>query len=251
MQICWASLSLSPTYMCIRFFDYFSNQPQTIKKASRIMSRIKKLLQALLLMSLMSALPACATDPSAAPADTAASPTSAEATTSAQEAAPASRDAYIVQPGDILIIDVWKEKDLQREVKVRPDGGLNFPLIGDVVAAGKTIQQLKTDIADKLSKYIPDPAVNVAIKEAQGYKIYVVGKVNKPGEFYANRNVDVMQALSMAGGPNPYAAVNKIKIIRRVNGEQKTFVFKYSRVEKGEDLGQNIVLQGGDVVVVP
>jgi polysaccharide export outer membrane protein len=232
-------------------FDYFSNQPQTTKKASRIMSRIKKLLQALLLISLMAALPACATNPSAAPADSAA-PAPVDATSSAKEASPAaSRDTYIVQPGDVLSIDVWKEKDLLREITVRPDGGLNFPLIGDVVAAGKTIEQLKTDIASKLSKYIPDPVVNVAIKQAQGYKIYVVGKVNKPGEFYANRNVDVMQALSMAGGPNPYAAVNKIKIIRRINGEQKTFIFKYSRVEKGEDLEQNIVLQGGDVVVVP
>ena len=214
------------------------------------MSRIKKLLQTLLLMSLMTMLPACATNPSAAPADAAASPASAEATVSAPDA-PASHDAYIVQPGDILLIDVWKEKDLMREVKVRPDGGLNFPLIGDVVAAGKTIQQLKTDIATKLSKYIPDPSVNVAIKEAQGYKIYIVGKVNKPGEFYANRNVDVIQALSMAGGPNPYAAVNKIKIIRRINGEQKTFIFRYADMEKGKNLEQNIVLQGGDVVVVP
>lgn len=215
------------------------------------MSRIRKLLQTLLMVLLMATLPACATSPSTAPADAAASPAPAEAATSAQEAAPASRDAYIVQPGDVLSIDVWKEKDLLREVMVRPDGGLNFPLIGDVVAAGKTIEQLKADIATKLSRYIPDPVVNVAIKQAQGYKIYVVGKVNKPGEFYANRNVDVMQALSMAGGPNPYASVNKIKIIRRINGEQKTFIFKYSRVEKGEDLEQNIVLQGGDVVVVP
>lgn len=215
------------------------------------MSRIKQLFQTLLMVSLMAAMSACASNPSAAQADVAASPAPTEATASAPEAEPASRDTYIVQPGDILVIDVWKEKDLQREVKVRPDGGLNFPLIGDVVAAGKTIQQLKADIADKLSKYIPDPSVNVAIKEAQGYKIYVVGKVNKPGEFYANRNVDVIQALSMAGGPNPYAAVNKIKIIRRVNGEQKTFLFRYADLEKGKNLEQNIVLQGGDVVVVP
>ncbi len=220
-------------------------------KASRTMSRIKKLLQTFLLMSLMAALPACTTNPSAAPAD-AAAPALADVAATAKETPPTvSRDTYIVQPGDVLSIDVWKEKDLIREVAVRPDGGLNFPLIGDVVAAGKTIEQLKADIAAKLSKYIPDPVVNVAIKQAQGYKIYVVGKVNKPGEFYANRNVDVIQALSMAGGPNPYAAVNKIKIIRRINGEQKTFIFRYADVEKGKDLEQNIVLQGGDVVVVP
>jgi polysaccharide export outer membrane protein len=93
--------------------------------------------------------------------------------------------------------------------------------------------------------------VTVVVKQSIGNKIFVVGKVQKPGDFIAIRNLDVMQALSMAGGPTPFASVNKIKILRRVNGELKSFPFKYSRVEKGEDLEQNIVLQGGDVVVVP
>src|SRR3990172_2108989 len=134
---------------------------------------------------------------------------------------------------------------------VRPDGGLNFPLVGDVIASGKSVEQLQKELASKLSKYVPDPVVTVAVKQSLGNKIYVVGKINRPGEFVANRNMDVMQALSMAGGLTPYASVNKIKILRRVNGEQKVFLFKYSRVEKGEDLEQNIILQGGDVVVVP
>jgi polysaccharide export outer membrane protein len=167
----------------------------------------------------------------------------------AQESAP--RDAYIVQPGDVLTISVWKEKDLQGEVAVRPDGGINFPLAGDVVVAGKTIEQIQKDIAAKLTRYVPDPVVTASVKQSQGNKIYVVGQVNRPGEFASNRTIDVMQALSMAGGPNPYASVNKIKIIRRINGEQKIFYFKYSRVEKGKDLEQNIILQGGDIVVVP
>ncbi len=158
---------------------------------------------------------------------------------------------YVVQPGDILQIDVWKEKDLMREVAVRPDGGLNFPLVGDITAAGKTVEQLRNDLKEKLSKYVPDPVVNVTVKEGRGNKIYIIGKVNRPGEYVASRNMDVMQALSMAGGLNPYASENNIKILRRINGEQKTFRFKYSRVEKGEDLEQNIILQGGDVVVVP
>ena len=163
----------------------------------------------------------------------------------------ASRETYIIQPGDVLTISVWREKDLQGEVAVRPDGGINFPLAGEIVAAGKTIEQLKADIATKLSKYVPDPVVTATVKNSLGNKIYVVGKVNKPGDYMTNRTVDVMQALSMAGGPNPYASVNKIKILRRVNGEQKTFLFKYSQVEKGKNLEQNIILQGGDIVVVP
>lgn len=160
-------------------------------------------------------------------------------------------DAYVIQPGDVLQIDVWREKDLQRELMVRPDGGLNFPLVGEMVAAGKNVEQLRNDLKDKLSKYVPDPVITVVVKQGLGNKIYVIGKVNKPGEYLATRNMDVMQALSMAGGLNPFASENKIKILRRVNGEQKTFRFKYSRVSKGEDLEQNIILQGGDVVVVP
>lgn len=223
------------------------------------MSRLKKLLQSLLVVA---TLASCGIiPPAAAGPDTDTIKTSAPDTTTAPvldtATAPAkiTQDAvpltYIVQPGDLLTISVWKEKDLQGEVAVRPDGGINFPLAGDIIVAGKTIEQIQIDIAAKLVKYVPDPVVTASVRQSQGNKIYVVGKVNKPGEFASNRTIDVMQALSMAGGPNPYAAVNKIKIIRRVNGEQKIFYFKYSRVEKGKDLEQNIILQGGDIVVVP
>jgi polysaccharide export outer membrane protein len=158
---------------------------------------------------------------------------------------------YVIQPGDVLQILVWKEKDLQAEFAVRPDGGMNFPLVGEILAFGKTVEQLQKEIATKLSKYVPDPVVTVVVKQSAGYKIYVVGKVSRPGEFIATRNMDVMQALSMAGGLTPYASENKIKILRRENGVLKSIPFRYSRVEKGNDLEQNIVLQGGDVVVVP
>ncbi len=168
----------------------------------------------------------------------------------AEAGAPAA-DNYVIQPGDMLDISVWKEKDLQKESMVRPDGGLNFPLTGDIIVSGLTIEQLRKELTAKLTKYVPDPVVTVSIKQSLGNKIYVTGKVNKPGDYIVTRNVDVMQALSMAGGLTAYASENKIKILRRVNGEQKVFLFKYSKVEKGEDLEQNIVLQGGDIVVVP
>ncbi len=160
-------------------------------------------------------------------------------------------DTYIVQPGDVLTIAVWKEKDLQADVTVRPDGGLDFPLVGNIPASGKTVEQLRKEITTKLAKYVPDPVVTVLLKQSLGYQIFVIGKVNKPGNFPAMRNIDVMQALSMAGGLTPFASENKIKILRRVNGELKALPFKYSKVEKGENLEQNIILQGGDVVVVP
>ncbi|MHB8743223.1 MAG: polysaccharide biosynthesis/export family protein [Sulfuricaulis sp.] len=173
--------------------------------------------------------------------------------TPAAVAAAKSTDAnsYILQPGDLLTISVWKEKDLQGDVSIRPDGGLDFPLVNDVTAAGKTVEQLRQDIAAKLVKYIPDPVVSVILKESLGYQIFVIGKVNKPGNFPSARNIDVMQALSLAGGPTPYASLNNIKILRRVNGALKAIPFKYSKIEEGENLEQDIILQGGDVVVVP
>ncbi|MHB8471242.1 MAG: polysaccharide biosynthesis/export family protein [Gammaproteobacteria bacterium] len=159
--------------------------------------------------------------------------------------------SYAIQPGDILTVSVWKEEGLQDAVLVRPDGNVSFPLVGDVTAAGKTIEQLRTIMVERLQKYIPDPVVTVGIKELGGNKIYVIGKVNRPGDFIVTRYVDVMQALSMAGGTNAFAAVNDIKILRRENGEQRAIPFRYSDVESGKRLNQNIILQGGDTVIVP
>lgn len=158
---------------------------------------------------------------------------------------------YKVQPGDVLEISVWKEKDLQREVIIRPDGGLSFPLVGDIQTEGKNVEQLRKEITQRLSKYIPDPVVTVATKQAQGNVIFVTGRVNKPGSFISFRNLDVMQALSLAGGITPFASANSIKILRRINGVETAIPFKYGQVENGRKLKQNIFLQSGDVVVVP
>ncbi|HSH28865.1 MAG TPA: polysaccharide biosynthesis/export family protein [Thiohalobacter sp.] len=160
-------------------------------------------------------------------------------------------EAYLIQPGDILLITVWKEEDLQREVVVRPDGQISFPLVGELSAAGNEVPGLRTRIEAKLEKYIPDPVVSVDVRELRGNTVYVIGKVNRPGNFPVTRNVDVMQALSMAGGMGTYAAANKIKILRRQGGELRAIPFEYGEIEKGENLEQNIVLQPGDVVVVP
>lgn len=165
--------------------------------------------------------------------------------------AAAAADSYHIEPGDVLEIAVWREEGLEREVLVRPDGGLSFPLVGNVQASGKSLEQLQTEVSEKLKRYIPDPSVTVAVKQLSGNKVYVMGKVNRPGEFVATRKVDVVQALSMAGGMTAYAAANKIRILRRVGGEQTAIPFAYGEIEKGENLEQNIVLQAGDVVLVP
>ena len=166
-------------------------------------------------------------------------------------ATPSVDTTYLVQPGDILQISVWKEKDLEREVLVRPDGGLSFPLAGEIKATGLTMEALRKEIEMRLTRYIPSPVVTVAVKQAAGSKIYVVGRVARPGEYIATRYLDVMQALSLAGGTTPFASENSIKILRRVNGVETAIPFKYGQVEGGRKLKQNIILQSGDVVVVP
>ncbi|MGB5260825.1 MAG: polysaccharide biosynthesis/export family protein [Gammaproteobacteria bacterium] len=163
----------------------------------------------------------------------------------------AEADVYLIQPGDVLEISVWKEEDLLKSVLVRPDGGMSFPLAGNVQAAGKSVVEVQSLIEQKLTKYIPDPVVTVSTQQLSGNKVYVIGKVAKSGEVIANRNMDVVQALSVAGGMTPYAAANKIKILRRKNGKLTAIPFEYGDIEKGDNLQQNIILQSGDVVVVP
>ncbi len=159
--------------------------------------------------------------------------------------------AYRIQPGDILTIAVWKERDLQAELLVRPDGGISFPLAGDLAAGGKTVAQLGDALGEKLKRYIPDPVVTVTVKSIGGNRVYVLGKVNRPGEFAFSQPLDVMQALALAGGATPFAAVNDIRILRRTDSRLTAVEFHYGDVENGRKLEQNIVLRSGDTVVVP
>ena len=164
---------------------------------------------------------------------------------------PVSDQVYLLGPEDVLLISVWKDEHLTREVVVRPDGMISFPLIGDLAAEGRTVEEVRADIAKRLVKYIPNVNVTIAVTKVLSYKIYVVGRVNKPGEFLVGHYTDVLQALSLAGGLTPFAAENDIKIVRRIRGQQQTFPFRYSDVRKGIDLEQNILLQRGDTVMVP
>jgi polysaccharide export outer membrane protein len=158
---------------------------------------------------------------------------------------------YRVGPEDVLEISVWREDTLKKQVLVRPDGGISYPLIGEVQVAGKTVLEIREEIANRLEKFISDPAVTVAILRIGSQRIYVIGKVNKPGEFPVGRSVDVLQALSMAGGLTPFADSNEIRVMRREGDRQVVLPFEYSRVVRGQKLEQNIQLRAGDVVVVP
>lgn len=159
--------------------------------------------------------------------------------------------SYRVQAGDLLEISVWKEEGLQKDVLVRPNGGISFPLIGDLAAQGKSVEQIRSEIAARLTSYVPNPAVTVAVKQVIGNKVYVIGRVNNPGDFIVVQKIDVMQALSMAGGTTSFAKLNDIKILRRVGNRQTVIGFKYPEVVKGRNVEQNIILQSGDIVVVP
>lgn len=159
---------------------------------------------------------------------------------------------YTVQPGDILEISVWKEEDMYKEILVRPDGGITFPLAGELFTRGKTISQLQKDLSKRLSKYLSNPVVTISPKQLLGNRIYVIGKVAKPGMYFISSYIDVVQALSMAGGLTPFSAVNDIIVLRRSNnGKQEDIKFRYGDIEDGDDLEQNILLKSGDTVLVP
>jgi polysaccharide export outer membrane protein len=191
---------------------------------------------------------ACANLGAAAAAE---SGTSNAGAANATERSAKSHDDYHLQPGDVIDVSVWKETDLQKEVLIRPDGGFTFPLAGEVDARGKSVENVRSILADRLQKYVPTPVVTVAVKSIGGNRVYVLGKVNRAGDFPLNSTLDVMQAISLAGGTTPYAAVNDIVILRRQNGLQQAFTFKYSDVARGRNLSQNIQLESGDTVVVP
>jgi polysaccharide export outer membrane protein len=158
---------------------------------------------------------------------------------------------YLLGPGDLLDIAVWKDETLTKSVIVLPDGKISFPLIGEIKAAGRTIAQLKQEIAEKISPYAPDPTLSVEVKQVNSMLVYVIGRVYTPGRFALNTNVNVLQALTMAGGVNPFAKRDKIKIFRQEGKKTTIFRFKYDEVVEGTNLEQNIMLQRGDLIVVP
>jgi len=160
-------------------------------------------------------------------------------------------DGYHLRPGDLLTVSVWKETELQSEVLIRPDGGMSFALAGDVQAAGHTVKELADILQTKVREFIPAAVVTVSVKSILGNQVFVIGKVNKPGGFVLTGPMDVMQALSLAGGTTPYASPNKIKVLRRSGDHLSSIPFHYRDIEHGQKLDQDILLQNGDTVVVP
>ena len=158
---------------------------------------------------------------------------------------------YRVGPGDVVEISVWKDDSLTRKVTIPPDGVISFPLIGEFDADGKTVRDIRSLVTNKLREYVQDAAVNVTLLEINSMKAYVIGKVKKPGEFSVVMDTNVMQMLSMAGGLTPFASEKYIHILRKEGDDTLKIPFNYKEVLKGENLQQNILIQRGDVIVVP
>lgn len=162
-----------------------------------------------------------------------------------------TQGTYLIGPGDVLEISVWKDEALTKLVTVLPDGTISYPLINEVSVGGKTVVQIKKEVEAKIAHFVPGPVLSVVVQQVNSMLIYVIGKVNHPGRFPLNSNIDVLQMLAMAGGLNPFAKKDQIKIFRKTGDATDIFKFNYDEVADGENLQQNILLKRGDVIVVP
>jgi polysaccharide export outer membrane protein len=168
-----------------------------------------------------------------------------------EEGVPGGIGDYRLQPGDVLLVAVWKEPELSGEVLIRPDGTLAVPLSGEVRAAGRRVEEVRVDIETRLRRYVPEAVVTLSTRALAGNRVYIIGKVARPGDFPLLRPTDVMQALALAGGTTPFADVNDIKILRRDGDGQRVLTFRLGDVERGKRLEQNVLLESGDTVIVP
>jgi polysaccharide export outer membrane protein len=158
---------------------------------------------------------------------------------------------YRLNPGDVVRISVWREEELLREARIQPDGTVSYPLVGSVPAANRTPGEVADTITQELEEFIPDAVVTVELLEAQGYRVYVIGEVNRPGEYQLSQPITVLQALSIAGGLTPFAGTGGIRVLRTATDDQTTIAFDYDAVADEGEMETNIFLQAGDTVIVP
>jgi polysaccharide biosynthesis/export protein len=154
---------------------------------------------------------------------------------------------YLIQASDVLQIFVWKEPTLSAKVIVRPDGRISLPLVQDLQAANLNPGQLKEQIEEHLKQYIDVPNVTVIVESIQSYRVFVTGKVSKPGIIATDSPISVLQALALAGGFVDFANPGDTVVIRN----NMLFRFNYPDVIQGKNFSQNMLLKSGDVVVVP
>jgi len=160
-------------------------------------------------------------------------------------------EPYTVGYGDTLRILVWGDDKLSTETVVRPDGKISIPLVGDIQAEGLTINDLRAELTKRIRTYVKEPNISVSVGTIKSMKVYLIGEVARPGEQEMEGHMDVLQALSRAGGFTIYAKKTKIQIIRREGNRKIKIRFNYNQVIRGKNLNQNIPLKPGDVILVP
>jgi polysaccharide biosynthesis/export protein len=159
---------------------------------------------------------------------------------------------YVIGPQDVLGINFWRDADMTGDVTVRPDGRITLPLLGDLTAAGRTPEELKTAIHAAAAKLIEDPTITVIVRQINSRKVYITGQVTTPGAHVLTGPLTVMQLISLAGGLTEFAKKKDITVMRtEANGKQAVMPFNYNDVSRGRNLAQNVVLKPGDTVVVP
>ncbi len=163
---------------------------------------------------------------------------------------------FLIGPEDVLVVTVWRNQDLSKEVVVKPDGKISLPLIGDVQAAGLTTVDLSKQVAERLAEFVSNPTVSVQVKEVNSYYIFVLGEVTKPGKIVLKSFTSVLQGISLAGGFTTFASRGNVHVLRMVKngtGETKQVMIPvpYNDLVKGRNLEGNIILKAGDVIVVP
>lgn len=162
-----------------------------------------------------------------------------------------SNAAYKLNQGDILLISVWGDETLKKEVKVLPDGSISFPLAGRIEVANTTTPELEKTLTEKLKTYLADPQVSVVVTSTDGNRFYIIGKVLKAGPFVLTAPTTVLQALSYAGGLDKFADLKEIKVLRSGSKGQVTIPVNYDKLINGQDLDSNILLHTGDTILVP
>jgi polysaccharide export outer membrane protein len=184
--------------------------------------------------------------PTQAPA---ASPVTAAPTSAALAPLPSD---YVIGPGDVVQISVWKNETLSRTMPVRPDGKVSMPLLHDIHAAGLTAMQLRDKIATALGEFLPNPEVAVSVTEVRSFRVSVLGEVQKPGVLELRGQTTILEAIAMAGGFRDFASPSKITVIRTEgDGKTQKLRFNYNRAVSNASDEQNLVLKTGDVIVVP
>jgi polysaccharide biosynthesis/export protein len=170
------------------------------------------------------------------------------ADTKARPEAPVTGD-YRLGPGDKLRIEVYKDTQLSQSVQIRPDGKITLPLVGDLVATGRTPIELRDVITTALKEYVNNPSVTVIVVEATAATAYVMGEVNHPGAIALQGDMTVLQALAMAGGLRDFADAKNIRILRKGPAGVQTIRFNYKEASRGE--GSPMYLRPGDTVIFP